>query len=516
VTVDAGSAALRYRLLETTRAYLLEKLLQAGEFDAVARRHAERYRDLLEVAEAESTTRPTGEWLADYVPRMDNLRAALDWAFSPRGDAAIGVAVASAAIPLWTRLSLFEEVRSRGKQALGVLGTGGTQDARHEMNLWAALAASLIFSPHPGGSETNMALTRALEIAENLDDAGYRFTALWGQWAYHTFESRYRVAFDAAQRFYALAAERPDANDRIFGRRMIGAAQHFIGDQSNARNHLEQFLSYNRPSDQAQDIGSFQNIILFRFGGDLRLATRAYLARVLWLQGLPEQAVRTTEMSIEEAYATGVALSLCWALALGACQIALWMGDLAAAERHTGTLIDHARKHSLPLWTELGAKLQSVVVLKGDDAGRPLPQVGLDEIAPRNFDFLFLGEFSEALAHAGRIAEAFRLVDQASGLSEVDWLTPELLRLKGELLLVQGTSGVAGTAEDLFWKALDLARQQEALSWELRAATSLARLLRDQDRSGEALALLQPVYNRFTEGFDTADLKKAKLLLGAL
>jgi predicted ATPase len=85
VTVDAGSAALRYRLLETTRAYLLEKLLQAGEFDAVARRHAERYRDLLEVAEAESTTRPTGEWLADYVPRMDNLRAALDWAFSPRG-----------------------------------------------------------------------------------------------------------------------------------------------------------------------------------------------------------------------------------------------------------------------------------------------------------------------------------------------------------------------------------------------------------------------------------------------
>ena len=88
-----------------------------------------------------------------------------------------------------------------------------------------------------------------------------------------------------------------------------------------------------------------------------------------------------------------------------------------------------------------------------------------------------------------------------------------MLRIKGELLLLQGAAGAAATAEDHFRRALDLARRQGALSWELRAATSLARLRRDQGRPADALALLQPVYDRFTEGFDTADLKATKDLL---
>jgi predicted ATPase len=124
-----------------------------------------------------------------------------------------------------------------------------------------------------------------------------------------------------------------------------------------------------------------------------------------------------------------------------------------------------------------------------------------------------LGELVEALAHAGRITEALRLVDQGIDLSEEDWLTPELLRLKGELLLLQGAPGAAAAAEDYFRQALNEARRQEALSWELRAATSLARWLRDQGRPAEAVEALRPVYDRFTEGFGTSDLILAKQLL---
>jgi predicted ATPase len=91
-----------------------------------------------------------------------------------------------------------------------------------------------------------------------------------------------------------------------------------------------------------------------------------------------------------------------------------------------------------------------------------------------------------------------------------------LLRVKGELLLSQGVQGAAAAAEDHFRRALDWARRQGALSWELRAATSLARLLRDRGRSVDAIAVLQSAYDRFTEGFDTADLKAAKALLDAL
>jgi predicted ATPase len=92
----------------------------------------------------------------------------------------------------------------------------------------------------------------------------------------------------------------------------------------------------------------------------------------------------------------------------------------------------------------------------------------------------------------------------------------ELVRVKGELLLLQGAPGAAAAAEDHFRQALDWARRQGALSWELRAATSLARLLRDQGHSADARALLKPVFEGFTEGYDTADLKAARALLDAL
>jgi len=181
-------------------------------------------------------------------------------------------------------------------------------------------------------------------------------------------------------------------------------------------------------------------------------------------------------------------------------------------------LLDYSREHGLPIPSEHGATLRKVVVLKGGDfdAGLRLPP-GPDEAAEPNFSLLiFLSELAAALAHAGRIAEALALIETGIERSEESWFTPELLRLKGELFLLQGTSAVAQTAEDLFRQALDGARQQGALSWELRAATSLARLLRDEGRPADAIACPQRIYDRFTEGFDTADLIAANQLLDEL
>src|SRR5271166_1707824 len=125
VVADVTGAKPRFRLLDTTRAYAIEKLVESGDRQRIARRHAAYCRDLFERAEGESTTRPTNEWLTDYGREIDNLRAALDWAFSPSGEAIIGVALTAGAVPLWMRLSLLEECRSRAKQALGVIGAGG-------------------------------------------------------------------------------------------------------------------------------------------------------------------------------------------------------------------------------------------------------------------------------------------------------------------------------------------------------------------------------------------------------
>jgi predicted ATPase len=129
---------------------------------------------------------------------------------------------------------------------------------------------------------------------------------------------------------------------------------------------------------------------------------------------------------------------------------------------------------------------------------------------------LFTFVLAEALGRAGQIAGGRAAIEEAivrSERSEEGWVFAELLRIKGELLLLHGGSGAAAAAEDHYQQALDWARRQGALSWELRAATSLARLLRDQNRPTEAITLLAPIYNRFTEGFETDDLKAAKALI---
>jgi predicted ATPase len=131
----------------------------------------------------------------------------------------------------------------------------------------------------------------------------------------------------------------------------------------------------------------------------------------------------------------------------------------------------------------------------------------------------FLGALAEGLGGAGQVAEGLMAIEEALARSERNdarWCMAELLRIKGELLLSKGAPNAAAAAEDHFRRALDWARRQTALSWELRAATSLARLFREQGRSADATALLQPVYDRFTEGFDTADPKAAKALLDEL
>jgi predicted ATPase len=214
---------------------------------------------------------------------------------------------------------------------------------------------------------------------------------------------------------------------------------------------------------------------------------------------------------------------LCFALAVAACPIALLVGDLAAAEHYSGMLLDHSTKHALAHWGALGRGHQGALAIKRGDVatGLPLLRAGLDElgegrVAWRLATFLDAMVAGEALGRAGQIGDGLVLVEEVidhSERTEERWAFAELLRVKGELLLLQGAPGATAAAEDHFQQALDWARRQGALSWELRAATSLARLLRDQSHAADALALLQPVYDRFSEGFDTADLKAAKALI---
>jgi predicted ATPase len=184
-------------------------------------------------------------------------------------------------------------------------------------------------------------------------------------------------------------------------------------------------------------------------------------------------------------------------------------------------LLDHSRKHGLATWHAWGRCYEGVLTIQRGDLGPGLQLLrsGLDERgdATSALQLLtFLSGMAEALGRAGHIADAIATIDDAIGRAEAAeerWRMTEFLRVKGEILLLQGAKDAATMADDYFRQALDWAGRQGALSWELRAAISLARLLCDQGRPTDAMVLLQPVYDRFTEGFGTADLIAAKNLL---
>jgi predicted ATPase/DNA-binding winged helix-turn-helix (wHTH) protein len=516
VSTDVGGAIVYYRLLETTRAYAREKLIGSAEFDHFAQRHAEYFRDLFEDAEAELETRPTAEWLPAYRPHIDDLRAALDWAFSPSGDAGVGVALTAAAVPLWTRLSLLTECRARVEQAIAGLARQVPSDQRRDMRLYLALGHAILHSRASAGQEMRAAFTKALELAEILDDTGYRLGAIFGLYAHRITVGEYRDALSLAEKFRTVAAETADHSAVPIGGRIIGLALHILGDQPGARRHLEPLVRSRVATARSSHISLYQY--------DQRVLLDCHYARVLWLQGFGDQASRHTESLVDYVRTREHVLSCLYALLMAACPIALYVGDLTTADRHVRLAFDLVARHALEGWSDLAQCFEGAVLIKRGDhgAGAQLLQSALERVPEPTLHHhvsLLLAELAAGYGRAGAIADGLRVVDKAlarSEQTEEGWCLAELLRTKGELHVLERVPTAAETAEQCFQQALDVARRQGALAWELRAATSLARFWRGQQRATQARKVLGPVYRRFTEGFETADLTAAKALLDSV
>jgi predicted ATPase/DNA-binding winged helix-turn-helix (wHTH) protein len=496
-----------YRLLDTTRSYALKKLDESGERGWIARRHAEYYRKLFERAEAEWRDRPTAEWLGEFGWRIDNLRAALDWAFSPHGDEVLGIALTTAAICLWMNLSLLEECRTHVERALASLTAAAIEDARREMKLLTARGASLAYT---GGtvSQIEEVWARTRHLAESLGDVEHQLCALFGLWGLKD-----REALALAQQFSMVAVT---PADRLVGERMIGNSYHYLGDQILARRQFERVI--------ADDVISGAGSCIRWFHVNERPWAQVFLARILWLQGFPVQAADSAQNIVEQQRTANLARPLCLALSRAACPIALWTGDLDLAGNYLELLRDYSTRHGLTVWQTFGRAYEGMLFIRRGQLSHGIRLVcaAFDKFE-RAFSgyraLIFLNELAEAFGRAGLISEGLATISKASARAEQTaerWILPEILRVKAELLILRGGDEAVVRAYDHMRQALDCARQQGALSWELRAATSAARVLRDQDRRGDAVAILEPVYGRFTEGFETVDLKSARALLDSL
>lgn len=504
-----------YRLLDTTRVYAMEKLHAGGEAADVARRQAKYYCDFFANAETDSEVKPQSEWLAFYGRHIDNVRACLDWAFSPSGDAQIGAALTAAAVPLWVQLSLLSECRERTELALASLDESAANASRLRMQLSAARGWALMYGVGRA-REAGPAWTAAMQLAEQLGDRDYLLRALWGLSIDQFNNGEFRKALEFAHRFAEAAADCSNSVDRMMADRLLATSLHYLGDQRRAHDHIQRTLS------RLSDLAARPQVIRFRF--DLRASAHYFQARILWLLGLPDQALRVVERNVEEGRESGHALTFCSILGQGACPVAFLAGDLGAAERYCTMLIEHTERHPIRLWNVWARAFRGVVMAKNGDIGIGLPllQKALELAGEARFlpRFLLpLGELAACLGAAGEVSEGLETVDQALARCEARderWYAAELWRIKGELLLHPGECRSVAAAEQAFDEAFLVAQEQGALSWELRTAISMARLRMSQNRAADAHRVLDAVCGKFTEGFETSDMKLAQAMMAEL
>jgi predicted ATPase/DNA-binding winged helix-turn-helix (wHTH) protein len=495
-----------YRLLDATRAYAATKLAARGEADSIARRHAIFYSSFLEHDEIIQSL--FGEHdLSEYAPHIGNVRAALGWALSDPGDVAVGIELATWAAPLFIGLSLLEECRDWCERALAALDDASRGTTR-EMILQEALALSSMLT-RGNSDQVRSAFERGLALAEAFQDRARQLRLLVGLNLFLARLGDVRGALRVAEQGGVIAQAAKHPAGTVWAECWVGIDHHLLGDQAAAQLHLERGLAL------AVELGTFNANFL---GGLVqRIRALAVLVRALWLRGFSDQALRIVQKVIDEAASPDHSVSISVSLVYASTYL-LWSGDLQGASDLIEQLIVHAGRYSLEPYRAAGIALKGQLAIARDEpeAGLDLLRGALETLRSQQYNILvtgFIGASAEGLRMTGQFEEALFTINGAIARatnSGVEFYLPELLRIKSQVFAALHNRK---SAMDCLSEAIAVARSQSALAWELRSTMALARMLSEDGQRDEARHTLALVYDRFTEGFETADLKLARTLL---
>jgi predicted ATPase/DNA-binding winged helix-turn-helix (wHTH) protein len=479
-----------YRLLDPTSAFAAEKLAQQTDARGFARQHALYFAQWCAAAAPDDHHLMLGRGLSSaFDLPIGNIRAALEWSFSSDGDSEIGVRLAATATTFFFGLSSLGECRRWCEAALAVLPATSLGD-RVRLTLQAALAA----------------------MADELGEKWHQLHLLAGLNIFHVRSGDADAALAAADRAALLATEIGSPEARAMADFMFGISHHVGGNQPATRLHCERGLAV------AAGLRSTQMVF---FGHDQRIRGLQVFARALWLTGLPDQAAVTAQSAVDEAIAQNHPVIFCMTL-IYSITVFLWNGDLDHAATLIDQLVEHASAHLLRPYHHVGLALSGELRVRlGDvEGGLVLLKRALALLEDQHYYTLGAAIFIaivEGLIISGQDAEAAAWLEAAFSrpyVTKNNKYVPELLRLRGDLHQRSGEQALL--AEEAFQRALDMAGAHSSLSFELRSATSLARLWASTGREGEAGRLLREVYARFTEGFETHDLRIARQLLEGL
>ena len=364
--------------------------------------------------------------------------------------------------------------------------------------------------------EVFAALERANRLVTETAAVGtpLHFSVLYGLWVSNFAGGAIAAALEHATNFLSSAQSQPSSGPLLVGHHTLALSLMYGGDYRAALAHFETAASLYRPDEHRDDV--------FRYGQDIGVSALVVLSLALWHRGYPDQSARAADRALAYSRELGHAHTLAYTLAV-AGQAAVLARDVATACAYGNDCVALTSEHGLFHWAPYGRIFQGWADAQQGEATKGIPRIrdglaAFEATGARVTTPLFLTLLGEALALAGKIEESFAALDDAlakAAASGVRGWDAEIHRLRGELTARLPYPDPT-KVEDSFRTALAIAREQGARGYELRAATSLARLWRKQGRCGEARDLLAPLYNWFTEGFDTPDLIDAKRLLDEL
>jgi predicted ATPase len=499
----------QYRLLDTTRAYALEKLEEHGEFGPISLRHAEYVTQQLESQKEMLSAQPRAERVAAYSRQLSNVRAALEWSFGSHGNDEIATRLAVASTLPFMELSLLTEWQGWAEQAIARL-EGRYGNSRHEMEDSASLPLVSI-NTEGSNPDVRSASSGALDVAPMRQDLAREFRLLSGLFLHSSWTTDIYRALDIAARSQKVALKIEDPDDMAFAETMLGAANHLAGNHLAAQRHFEASLRHSASGSRAGHY-LFHHTTLSLAG----------MARSLLYRGVLDQSLDYAKRAIEEGEKSGYPATLCRALIL-ILPVYLALEDWQRSEQCIAQLSDLSAAHGLkPLQAIATGMRGRWLLLQGNVRdGVPLLKRASEELEAQRHEMLnmdFVSDLGAGLAASGLHEEALTLVANALDVQKRGGkflFVPALMRVKGVILASRSHEDYP-EAETSFLSAIDWAKRQSAGLFELKAATDLAELFLKQDRVAETCQHLSAALDRMPAGIVSPDHKRALQILDQL
>jgi predicted ATPase/DNA-binding winged helix-turn-helix (wHTH) protein len=511
IATRIDDAQAQYWLLDTTRAYALEKLEEHAEVDVVLRRHAEYVAGYLESQRAVLLALLTADSVSTHSGQLGNIRAALEWSFGPDGDDEIATRLAAASTQLFLELSLLIECRVWAERAIARLGDRH-KNSRREMEIYASLSLALMHSE--GSSElVRKAFSRALDVAAILGDSAYELRLLSGLFMYHRWNTDISAALDIASRSKEVALKTRDHDDIALAESMLGAAHFLTGNHLVAIKHFESGLVHSASGSRfSAGQHLFHNNSLLLVG----------MARSLLYRGLLDRSLDYARLAIEEGEKSNHPATLCRSLSF-VLSVYLALADSRRSEQYIVQLTELAAAYSLKPYRAIATGLRGQWLLLQNDLreGIPLLKRALEELHTQRHDSLnmeFVCDLGAGLIATGEHQEALTLTMNAIDVQQRGGkllYVPALFRMKG-LILASRSAEDYFEAEASLLSAIDLAKRQSATMPELKAATDLAELLQKQGRLPEARKHLSASLDRMPAGTASPTHRRALQILNQL